>query len=106
MGILLYFLVTGAMPFKGNTVAALKHAILDGYFEVPDYISSECEELIAGILVRKPANRLSGKEVSSRCWVMTDSLNFETVPRRQKLSKFIFVVTSRRAHAILINKRM
>ena len=66
MGILLYFLVTGAMPFKGNTVAALKHAILDGYFEVPDYISSECEELIAGILVRKPANRLSGKEVSPR----------------------------------------
>jgi serine/threonine protein kinase len=35
LGILLFFMVTGAMPFKGSTVAALKHAIIECKFEMP-----------------------------------------------------------------------
>jgi serine/threonine protein kinase len=65
LGILLYFMVTGSMPFKGQTVAALKHSILDGHFEMPDYLSSSCMELIASILKRKADWRLTMQQVPS-----------------------------------------
>ncbi len=53
------------MPFKGNTVAALKHAILDGKFEIPENLSESCMELIRGILRRKPEWRLNMNQVFS-----------------------------------------
>ena len=64
LGILLYLLVTGSMPFKGATVAELKNSILDGHFEMPDYLSNSCTDLIAGILKRRPDWRLSLPQVS------------------------------------------
>ena len=65
LGILLYLMVTGAMPFKGATVAELKNAILDGHFELPDYLSQDCVELITGILKRRPDWRLTLQQVSN-----------------------------------------
>ena len=67
LGILLYLMVTGSMPFKGATVAELKNAILDGHFAMPDYLSSQCADLIAGILKRKADWRLTLQQVSSVC---------------------------------------
>ena len=52
------------MPFKGSTVAALKHSILDGKFEIPENLSESCMELIRGILRRKPEWRLNMNQVS------------------------------------------
>ncbi len=63
LGILLYFMVTGSMPFKGSSVAALKHAILDGKFDLPDFLSADCIDVITGILRRKPEWRLTMSQV-------------------------------------------
>ena len=63
LGILLYLMVTGAMPFKGATVAELKNAILDGHFAMPDYLSAHCADLIASILKRKSEWRLTLQQV-------------------------------------------
>lgn len=63
LGILLYFMVTGQMPFNGKTVPTIKHAILDGSFELPEYLSQECMDLISGILRRKPLLRLTLQQV-------------------------------------------
>jgi serine/threonine-protein kinase NIM1 len=65
LGILLYFMVTGTMPFKGSSVAALKHAILDGKFDVPEFLSADCMEVITGILRRKPEWRLTMGQVNN-----------------------------------------
>lgn len=64
LGILLYLMVTGSMPFKGTTVAELKNAILDGHFEMPDYLSQNCIDLIAGILKRRSDWRLTLAQVN------------------------------------------
>ena len=63
LGILLYLMVTGSMPFKGTTVAELKHSILDGHFEMPEYLSANCIDLVSGILKRRPDWRLTLKQV-------------------------------------------
>ena len=35
LGILLFFMVTGVMPFRAETVAKLKKCILDGTYTIP-----------------------------------------------------------------------
>ena len=69
LGILLYFLVTGTMPFKAGTVASLKHAILEGIFIIPSYLSKYCEELITNLLKRKPGSRFAMKQIASCAWL-------------------------------------
>jgi serine/threonine-protein kinase NIM1 len=69
LGILLYFLVTGTMPFKAGTVASLKHAILEGMFITPSHVSKNCVELITNLLKRKPNSRYTMKQIASCSWL-------------------------------------
>jgi len=46
MGILLYFMVTGLMPFRAENVGKLKKSILDGHYSIPPHVSEECQQLI------------------------------------------------------------
>lgn len=46
LGILLYFMVIGRMPFRGQTVSTLKESILAGVYPLPRFISRECADLI------------------------------------------------------------
>ena len=39
LGVLLYFMVTGTMPFRAETVAKLKKSILEGTYSVPPHVS-------------------------------------------------------------------
>ena len=57
-------MVTGTMPFKGSTVAALKKSILDGRFELPIHLSDDCMDMIKSILKRKASWRLTLNQVS------------------------------------------
>ena len=69
LGILLYFLVTGTMPFKAGTVASLKHAILECVFITPSYVSTPCVKLITNILKRKPSSRYTMVQIASSTWL-------------------------------------
>ena len=69
LGILLYFLVTGTMPFRAGTVASLKHAILECVFITPSHVSPACVQLITNILRRKPSSRYTMVQIASSPWL-------------------------------------
>ena len=57
MGIVLYILLVGNYPFKGKDQELLYHNIMEGNFEIPDYISLGAQNLITKILNIDPFYR-------------------------------------------------
>lgn len=46
LGILLFFILIGNMPFSAPTVPLLRSAILKGEYRIPGYFTSPCAKLI------------------------------------------------------------
>lgn len=63
LGILLFTLLCGAFPFKGNSENELYSKITKGVFVCPDHLSQSVSELIRKILIIKPKERPNAKEV-------------------------------------------
>ena len=58
LGIMLYFMVAGIMPFRAETVAKLKKCILDGAYTIPSFVSDSCQFLIRSVLKHVPQVRI------------------------------------------------
>jgi len=60
LGVLLYAMVQGTVPFKANNITDLHKLILKGDFDFPfKQVSKEVRHLIAQMLVLKPEDRIS-----------------------------------------------
>jgi serine/threonine-protein kinase SIK3 len=70
LGVVLYVLVCGAVPFDGNNLQSLKARVLDGRFRIPFYMSQECEHLIRRMLVTTPMKRLPLSKVLTHKWML------------------------------------
>lgn len=69
MGIMLYFMVCGVMPFRAETVSKLKKCILEGSFVIPPFVSDSCQFLIRGILKPIPHDRFTLSEIRRSDWL-------------------------------------
>lgn len=60
LGVLLYAMVQGTVPFKASNISDLHKIILKGEFEFPvDTVSDEVKDLISRMLLLKPESRIS-----------------------------------------------
>ncbi|KAJ3119255.1 Map microtubule affinity-regulating kinase [Nowakowskiella sp. JEL0407] len=69
LGVVLYVLVCGSLPFDGSTLAKLRARVLAGKFKVPFYMSTDCERLIRRMLVLDPPKRISLDEIKKEKWI-------------------------------------
>lgn len=51
LGVLLYFMVVGNMPFRAPTVPSLRSAVLKGDYTLPPQLTLPCDRVIQRILV-------------------------------------------------------
>ena len=71
LGVLLYEMVHGYAPFRGDSVNEVKENMLKGSYELSDTISDSLKALITGILKFDPEERLSIKKMLNSEWVIT-----------------------------------
>ncbi|CAH8664458.1 unnamed protein product [Heterobilharzia americana] len=69
LGVILYTLVSGTLPFDGKNLKELRERVLRGTYRVPYYMTHECEMLLKKMLVLNPAKRITLQEVMSDPWI-------------------------------------
>jgi len=72
LGVLLYAMICGTVPFKAPNLEELHKLILKGEFKFPDsstQISEEAKKLVKGMIVLNPKERLTIPEILSHPWL-------------------------------------
>ena len=68
IGIILYAMVCGYLPFEDTNNDALYNKILEGRYAVPSFVSESCKELIKRILTVDHNKRITIQEIKEHAW--------------------------------------
>ncbi|KAI5106782.1 serine/threonine-protein kinase SIK1 isoform X1, partial [Silurus meridionalis] len=72
LGVVLYVLVCGSLPFDGESLPTLRQRVTEGRFRIPFFMSEDCENLIRKMLVVDPAKRISIAQIKQHRWMLAD----------------------------------
>ncbi|XP_064484712.1 MAP/microtubule affinity-regulating kinase 3-like isoform X13 [Ornithodoros turicata] len=69
LGVILYTLVSGSLPFDGANLKELRERVLRGKYRIPFYMSTDCENLLKKFLVLNPAKRATLEAIMKDKWM-------------------------------------
>uniref|UniRef100_A0A672V6E0 non-specific serine/threonine protein kinase n=1 Tax=Strigops habroptila TaxID=2489341 RepID=A0A672V6E0_STRHB len=69
LGVILYTLVSGSLPFDGHNLKELRERVLRGKYRVPFYMSTDCENILRRFLVLNPAKRCTLEQIMKDKWI-------------------------------------
>ena len=75
-GVVLYTMLSGVVPFRGNNDYELHKNILCGKFPKLNFISNQCEDLLFKLLEVNPEKRINLNEILNHNW-FCDGINGE-----------------------------
>uniref|UniRef100_A0A8P4KAW0 MAP/microtubule affinity-regulating kinase 3 n=1 Tax=Dicentrarchus labrax TaxID=13489 RepID=A0A8P4KAW0_DICLA len=73
LGVILYTLVSGSLPFDGQNLKELRERVLRGKYRIPFYMSTDCENLLKRFLVLNPGKRGTLEQIMRDRWINAGS---------------------------------
>ena len=73
LGVVLYVLVCGYLPFEAHVFNALRTQVINGTYKVPFFLSQDCNSLIGGMLNVDPSKRFSINDIINHKWLKFDN---------------------------------
>ena len=74
-GVVLYAMLSGTVPFKGNDVKDLHKLIIEGKYKTIKNVSKEANHLVKCLLEVEPKNRIKIEDILVHPWMINVDLN-------------------------------
>lgn len=73
LGIVLYAMLAGFLPFDDDNTEVLYQKIIEGKFSMPNWISPEAQDLLGRIINKDPEKRISIAQIYEHIWFKKSS---------------------------------
>ncbi|KAF8443965.1 hypothetical protein L210DRAFT_3395481 [Boletus edulis BED1] len=78
MGVILYCLLTGTLPFDDDDETIMKEKVIKGEFEDPEWLSTGARDLLRDILQTDPSKRLTIPQILTSPWFTSRTTSVST----------------------------
>uniref|UniRef100_A0A671LSI9 non-specific serine/threonine protein kinase n=1 Tax=Sinocyclocheilus anshuiensis TaxID=1608454 RepID=A0A671LSI9_9TELE len=88
LGVILYTLVSGSLPFDGQNLKELRERVLRGKYRVPFYMSTDCESILRRFLVLNPTKRCTLEQIMKDKWMNVGYENDDLKPHVEPVEDY------------------